>query len=438
MEKLSKKLIVYLDQNFISEMAKVETNKKVSSQFKDIYELLHEGFIDEKIVVPSSWFHEIETSLSTILKKKIMEYQGYLGQIDMNFPTDIRRFQLVKAVKEFLGEKEAEPTSYGFVFRNNPDQRTRMFDIKIDTQLERFNYRSERVSTAKDLDKLRKSIEENKINYKEQLQKELNAQIDFLKQQENYTFRWLFKNNPEKVDMFLKSNYFKEMPTVSIYSQMWSKLLTSYKNRQIKSSDMTDIDIISTYLPYIEVLATDLFMANLVKELELDKIYQTTIFSSKNESLKDFKIYLKNYLINTKAINIPKSSIFVLSDDIIKEHSFELFHDLGMMSGNISHSKEWVDIYGFDDGNMPEYQLKKGPKRPWPFYGLQDVHIIKIKPKIPLLEIIKICKEKCRSEKFILLNSYRKLPSNFVETLIKYCDSKKDRILNYKIYSRKV
>jgi hypothetical protein len=40
MPKRTKKLLVYLDQNFISEMAKGPVNERVKPEFSKIYELL--------------------------------------------------------------------------------------------------------------------------------------------------------------------------------------------------------------------------------------------------------------------------------------------------------------------------------------------------------------------------------------------------------------
>jgi hypothetical protein len=63
MPKLTKKLLVYLDQNFISEMAKAPINECVKPEFSEIYELLHKGFVEEKLVVPQSSMHDVETSM---------------------------------------------------------------------------------------------------------------------------------------------------------------------------------------------------------------------------------------------------------------------------------------------------------------------------------------------------------------------------------------
>ena len=56
MGKRTQKLLVYLDQNFVSEIAKAGL-KKVRPEFEQIYELLHRGFVDEKLVVPDSLLH---------------------------------------------------------------------------------------------------------------------------------------------------------------------------------------------------------------------------------------------------------------------------------------------------------------------------------------------------------------------------------------------
>lgn len=68
MGKRTKKLLVYLDQNFLSEMSKAGVNMRVRPEFKEIYELLHQDFVDEKLVVPQSLLHDIESSFATHLK----------------------------------------------------------------------------------------------------------------------------------------------------------------------------------------------------------------------------------------------------------------------------------------------------------------------------------------------------------------------------------
>ena len=86
MGKHTQKLLVYLDKNFLSNLSEADINEKVRPEFKEIYELLHQGFVDEKLVVPSSLLHDIESILDTRLKDRISAYQHYLGQVRLYRP----------------------------------------------------------------------------------------------------------------------------------------------------------------------------------------------------------------------------------------------------------------------------------------------------------------------------------------------------------------
>ena len=66
-----RKLLVYLDQNFISEMAK-PTHGGVRRDFRELYSILHKGFWKEQLVVLRSGFHDVETSLAGALKDAIL------------------------------------------------------------------------------------------------------------------------------------------------------------------------------------------------------------------------------------------------------------------------------------------------------------------------------------------------------------------------------
>ncbi|MCH7605255.1 hypothetical protein IID24_04690, partial [Patescibacteria group bacterium] len=106
MPNFSEKMVIYLDQNFLSEIAKhKDPRKNTRPEFERIFELLHDGFREEKLVVPKSWFHKLETSLSPQLREIIRKYQGFLGQIDLQHPHHVYTFQFGRAAKRFLGEK---------------------------------------------------------------------------------------------------------------------------------------------------------------------------------------------------------------------------------------------------------------------------------------------------------------------------------------------
>jgi hypothetical protein len=437
MPKRTKKIIVYLDQNFISDMAKADSNKRVKPEFKHIYELLHEGFLDEKLVVSASWFHEVETSLSGELKKRIVSYQNYLGQVRLNFPEGVRREQIMAFASRFKGNTDIDPFAIDIAFNENPDKRTRMLNIVVNSNLEYFDFRNKRLQTAKALESLHQIIIGSNISYNEQFKTEMNDQRRCCLESNYDYLMHLFNGDEERMMEFIMSDMFDKIPFINIEAKLMAFLLTHFKNRAIKGSDPTDIDIISTYLPYIDVLATDKFIADRITELGIASDYNIDLFDARTNKLKLFINYLEEYLQSSQPVNVPSISIFVLPDPTIKEKSFELFHTLGTSSiSHINDKDEWADIYGFDDGHMPEYRLKRGPEIVCPFYGLQDVHVIKIKPHLSFDETIKICRKKSRSSKFLIIDKYSELSENFVLGLIAFNESLAASYNGYKVYTK--
>jgi hypothetical protein len=437
MPKKTKKLIVYLDQNFISEMAKADSNKRVRPEFKHLYKLLHEGFLDEKLVVPASWFHEVETSLSIKLKKRIVSYQNYLGQVRLNFPESVRQEQVLAFASIFNGNADIDPFAIDIAFNENPDKRTRMLNIVVDSHLEHFDFKSSRIHTAQTLESLRQEIISLNISYNDQFKTEMKDQRQYCLKANYKHLMHSFNNDKEKISEFIMSDMFSRIPCINIEAKLMAYLLTKFRDRVIKGSDYTDIDIISTYLPYIDVLATDGFIAERITELGIASDYNIDLFDARTSKLHLFINYLEKYMQSSRPANVPSISIFVLPDPTIKEKSIELFRSLGTSSTeNINGKDEWADIYGFDDGDMPKYRLERGPKIDLPFYGLQEIHVIRIKPHLSFDEIIAICREKSRSNKFLIIDKYSELSNNFVLGLLVLNESLGATYNGYRVFTK--
>ncbi len=437
MPKKTKKLIIYLDQNFISEMAKADSNKRVKPEFNHIYELLHEGFLDEKLIVPASWFHEVETSLSIKLKERIVSYQNYLGQLRMNFPESVRQKQVMAFASIFKGNADVDPFAIDIAFNENPDKRTRMLNVVVNSNLEHFDFRNKRLQTVQALESMRQKIVGSNISYGEQFKIEMNDQRRCCLETNYEYLMYLFNGEEERMMEFIMSDMFNKIPFINIEAKLMASLLTHFKDRPIKRSDHTDIDIISTYLPYVDVLATDAFIADRITALGIASDYSIDLFDARTEKLNLFINYLKEYMQSSQPVNVPSISIFVLPDPTIKEKSFELFRTLGTSStANINDKEEWADIYGFDNGHMPEYRLKHGPAIVCPFYGLQEVHVIKIKPHLSFDEIITLCREKSRLSKFLIIDKYSELSRDFVLGLMAFNESLGATYNGYRVYTK--
>jgi hypothetical protein len=187
-------------------MAKADSNKRVKHEFKHLFELLHKGFLDEKLVVPASWFHDVETSLSVELKEKIVSYQNYLGQIRLNFPESVSRAQVLAFASKFKGDSGADPFSINIAFHENPDKRTRMYNITVDSQLQHFNFKGRRVQAAQALEAVRHKVIKSNISYKEQFHVEMEAQRRFCLESNYQYLMHLFNGDKEGISDFIRSD----------------------------------------------------------------------------------------------------------------------------------------------------------------------------------------------------------------------------------------
>lgn len=431
MPKRTRKLLVYLDQNFISEMAKAKVNERVKREFHDVYELLHKGFIEEKLVVPQSWMHEIETSLALTLKERIVSYQNYLGQVELYRPDEVSNNQIGASLQRFLGDNDADPLSIGMAFRHHPDKRVQQVNITVDMHLERRDFTSGRVSTAQAQETLRRELLQAQTTYDAQIENEQAAERNLFLKNALDEFGHLCEHPREELLAFVNSNDFRKIPVVSISARLYAAILTKFPARQVKTGDAADITILSTYLPYMDVVCTDAFMAEQLQRLGIAKEHEVRIFTAKTTALTNFKVFLEDYLKDSQPVRRPTISVFVLPSPSIKERAFQFFFDLGAAAREFGQ-EEYAEVYAFDDGHMPQYELHGIAA---PFYGLQTVRTIDLTSGTTMEEILSLCRKHCRSDKFVLINEFREIQKLFLLGAVMAAEVGKDTASGYRIYA---
>jgi len=432
MGKRIQKLVVYLDQNFVSEMSKADVNEKVRPEFKEIYELLRQGFVDEKLVVPGSLLHDIESSLATHLKDRIVSYQHYLGKVRLYRPDEIRNTQTFAALDRFMGRTSDDPLQPKAAFLDHPDQRR--FGISVDSHLERYNFRESRHRTSKDLDELRQRLIRDKVTYDRQLTIEQKTQRDQFVQTYCRYCGPVSEEKGKELTAFTESADFASIPLLRIEAHLFASILTRNPDRQIKPSDVTDIDALSAYAPYIDVFCTDAFMADQLRGIV--KEYGATLFHAKTNSLRELKTFLEGYLSSVEPIRRPSMTAFVLPPKERRDESFQFFYRLGTALQAMGMN-EYGELYAFDDGAMPKYELSQLPGTPVPFYGLQDVKRIDLPHKATEEEILEICREHCRSDHFILIDEYKEIPDTFMLGAAMCAESNGDSAHGYRIFKKR-
>jgi hypothetical protein len=79
---------------------------------------------------------------------------------------------------------------------------------------------------------------------------------------------------------FLRSKEMTETPFIDIHSSLVAGIITLALERKAQGSDLEDVLAISTVLPYCDILTTDRFMKHLVCALGLDDEYRAKVFSA--------------------------------------------------------------------------------------------------------------------------------------------------------------
>jgi hypothetical protein len=85
---------------------------------------------------------------------------------------------------------------------------------------------------------------------------------------------------------------------------------------------------------------------------------------------------------------------------------------------------------------MPEYELPQALGIPMPFYGLQDVTKIELPPATGQEEVVKICRERCRSDHFVLIDKYKEIPETFMLGAAMSAVNNMETTHGYRIYRK--
>lgn len=300
MSIISKKLIIYLDQNFISDIAKLKSglNLKAKGKLLDIYNLIKRGVDEDKFVVPDSWILKTETSALSKenITRAVRGHLKYLGQISLKSKWDIEDIQFKIALKKYINKYDDSAYSWDQAFHSDPDATMDNFDI--DVTFKPLNFSDN--STIK-----LQATRDKGTSYQERYKQEIQANRDYYKAKLKNDYYYLLNQlsiSIEDAEKFIDSPEFAEIPNINIFTKLWS-LDLSKRERKGKKSDSNDIEFLSAYLPYCDVMAIDHYMFTNVQSLGLDKKYGCEVFSMRDDSLDKLEKFLKDELISRMPAN---------------------------------------------------------------------------------------------------------------------------------------
>lgn len=326
------KIVVYLDQNFISDIAKLsleERKGRVNPLLAEIYTELKTGVDEEKFLSPDSWIHAIETAAigDENLQKAIQGYQGYLGQVSLQSELHIKNHQFVQALLKFCNKENEESESWRIVFHQNPNKRLENFNVKV-----RWSRptKGDKGEFGKELLRIKEGVKNQKDQYLAEIEAARKHYSGILK----YEFMAFLDGQGisiEQAQSFIDSDEFCEIPNINIYCKMWSKNFTYPRTEEQLPHDFNDITFLSLYLPYCDITATDAHMKELIEQLGFDVDYDCKIYSIKSKDLKDMKELLAQLRHSTVSAN---QSLFSVVCTKPADRSMYSVDFLQMMNGS--------------------------------------------------------------------------------------------------------
>jgi hypothetical protein len=298
------KTILYLDQNYVSHLTKARLGVKVNlaAYYENLYDALREAVEANTIVCPASQFHCSESELDTRLAPEIYRTleELYCG-VEFRFFPEVVQAQAAAALRDFLGLRQPPRPAWKKAFTKDPHSR---FEGKTEP-IDRGGWRAfgdisphtkafhQRRRESVGGIEAQKRFEAREFVSNAYLVPYLNlaggvndvftpGSLDFLGHLLG-VYRELLGRaaTNEELIAFLRSKQVVSAPFVDIYSSLRGGMAVWDRERKLKGSDLNDVLIAATVLPYCDVFATDGHMKQLILALKLDRRYGARVFGSR-------------------------------------------------------------------------------------------------------------------------------------------------------------
>lgn len=318
MPRRGKKPVVYLDQNWISEITKsqiIGRSSKDDAFYSHLSSVLHTGVSEGKFACPTSDFHNKEASFNPNLRTAIPFVACALSHgLSFNSFIHINHKQLVAAALEFAGQDVPSTPWWHIPFNRDPDTllqwspdlSNREHPIMIDYMkevkrirdgIQTFDYcdfkkhrRKQGLSYEDEVRFGRDQIfREQHIRPAEAIVQGRFKTSDWesiysvvaLQALCRYTELKIICDLGEGIGTFLNSHQFAHAPFLSISSKLRAADIVRFPNRDPEQSLIDDFHIVATVLPYASVFATENYLAELIKQTGLDKEYDCSVYRMK-------------------------------------------------------------------------------------------------------------------------------------------------------------
>lgn len=324
--------IVYLDQNYLSNMAKAQhgfiKDEDEAIFWHSLFNDLKRAVLADRVACPEAEFHLTEAKYANGLWEPIMEtIQTLSGGLQLRPWKSILESQIKDAARQFLGKQPEKRESWSIAFESDPQckysdriqdvlsGKVKMYihppltrdDIEHDLQL-KLGFRGQAQKILEEygrkslgwpellldskkgvidsfIGKLAEQSIYEKLEGDYPLEDQLIAASNYIRLKNFWDCIHLIGINPKDDDIvnnFARSKELLNSPFVDINASIQAVIAERFiQGRKPGKGDFYDVPLLAAALPYCDIIATEKFMKEvLVNILLFDDKYRAKIFSA--------------------------------------------------------------------------------------------------------------------------------------------------------------
>ena len=142
---------------------------------------------------------------------------------------------------------------------------------------------------------------------------------------------------------FVDSDEFAAIPNIEIFSRLWSRSLSDSFRKCGIEGDYNDIEFLSVYMPYCDVIATDNYMKALTQSLKLDEKHKCRLFSMKGNGLTEMSMHLEDLRKNMQPGNQSLFSVLATMTEEKPTYLVKFLQKLSLARGKFQGTGKYWD-----------------------------------------------------------------------------------------------
>jgi len=311
---MQNKKVVYLDQNFVSNLAKAlylsGWKDSLASFYLELHNLLSDLTDCDKLICPTSPFHREEMELGNRVKEFLWHFVEQMGYgLSFKHSAEIKNSQLFSAAQAYCGLPVTQHSEWEVAFNRDPQIPIRQLSmpellVNIPNPQEFNGYlRLSKTSIADEYWNYKKNCKGKRKKYTDELEvqkKELILEI--------FKPRLGFSIKPSKTEQlvnllglagiidinnsvnkilqhsinpegFFASSQLSNCPFIHIWSSLMAADILYYSEMKPTPSLFIDFEIVASVLPYTDILCVDAHVSELIGRADLSNRFNTRIFT---------------------------------------------------------------------------------------------------------------------------------------------------------------